>query len=288
MIIFVMDCITSICISSPAITILIFFFTFFSFFLLFFKFFLLYCSELSQVGYPVVPLFNFEAVYPLLALCMICFLVEPCSTLFLLMPQPGQDTALFLGFGVSLVMSPIVFAWLMATYCIPGWCCSDLISPGLMIKCWNWSFLSNPALKPWNLCIVVAQLGTSGQIVTEQHDCFILHHFVFIGMGTCLMGGKHQVNVQSKSLYSYRYLRFVLLTVKVNGSWGRRLLAVAGEVTRHGRAHPYSWLITIVCIGSKESEESHRSKWKLNSWACSLLLCVSTLQTRASPIPTQY
>jgi hypothetical protein len=49
---------------------------------------------------------------------------------------------------------------------------------------------------------------------------------------------------------------------KVKGSWGRRLLAVAGEVTRHGRAHPYSWLITIVCLGSKESEESHRSKWK--------------------------
>ncbi len=49
---------------------------------------------------------------------------------------------------------------------------------------------------------------------------------------------------------------------KVKGSWGRRLLAVAGEVTRHGRAHPYSWSITIVSLGSKESEESHRSKWK--------------------------
>ncbi len=49
---------------------------------------------------------------------------------------------------------------------------------------------------------------------------------------------------------------------KVKGSWGRRLLALAGEVTRHGRAHPYSWLITIVSLGSKESEESHRSEWK--------------------------
>jgi hypothetical protein len=49
---------------------------------------------------------------------------------------------------------------------------------------------------------------------------------------------------------------------KVKGSWGRRLLAVAGEVTRHGRAHPYSWLITIVILRSKESEESHRSEWK--------------------------
>ncbi len=25
---------------------------------------------------------------------------------------------------------------------------------------------------------------------------------------------------------------------------------------------PLSWLITIVSLGSKESEESHRSKWK--------------------------
>jgi hypothetical protein len=43
---------------------------------------------------------------------------------------------------------------------------------------------------------------------------------------------------------------------------GKRLLAVAGEVTRHGRAHPYSWSITIVSLRSKESEESHRSEWK--------------------------
>ncbi len=49
---------------------------------------------------------------------------------------------------------------------------------------------------------------------------------------------------------------------KVKGSWGRRLFAMAGEVTRHGRAHPYSWSITIVSLGSKESEDSHRSKWK--------------------------
>ncbi len=50
---------------------------------------------------------------------------------------------------------------------------------------------------------------------------------------------------------------------KVKGSWGRRLLAMAGEVTWHGWAHPYSRLITIVSLGSKESEESHRSKWKI-------------------------
>ncbi len=49
---------------------------------------------------------------------------------------------------------------------------------------------------------------------------------------------------------------------KVRGSWGGRLLAMAGEVTRHGRAHPYSWSITIVSLRSKKSEECHRSKWK--------------------------
>ncbi len=39
-------------------------------------------------------------------------------------------------------------------------------------------------------------------------------------------------------------------------------MAVAGEVTQHDRAHPYSWLITIVSLRSKESEECHRSEWK--------------------------
>jgi hypothetical protein len=32
-------------------------------------------------------------------------------------------------------------------------------------------------------------------------------------------------------------------------------MAMAGEVTRHGQAHPYSWSITIVSLRSKESEE---------------------------------
>jgi hypothetical protein len=42
---------------------------------------------------------------------------------------------------------------------------------------------------------------------------------------------------------------------KLIGSWGRRSMALAGEVTRHGRAHPYSWSITIVSLRSKESKE---------------------------------
>ncbi len=43
--------------------------------------------------------------------------------------------------------------------------------------------------------------------------------------------------------------------IKLIGSWGRRSMAMAGEVTRHGQAHPYSWSITIVSLRSKESEE---------------------------------
>ncbi len=134
MIIFVMDCITSICTSSPAMTFLIFS-LFSSVSSCCIVLMMCFCIALSSIGHPVVPLFNFEAVYPLLALFTYLFLVEQCSTLFLLMPQPVQYTALFLGFDVSLVMSPIVFAQLMATYSIPGCCCSDLILPGLIIKC---------------------------------------------------------------------------------------------------------------------------------------------------------
>jgi hypothetical protein len=37
-------------------------------------------------------------------------------------------------------------------------------------------------------------------------------------------------------------------------SWGTRAMAMAGEVTRHGRAHPYSWSVSLVSLRSKESE----------------------------------
>jgi hypothetical protein len=40
-------------------------------------------------------------------------------------------------------------------------------------------------------------------------------------------------------------------------------MAVAGEVTRHGRAHTYSWSVTIVSLSGLESDETnHRSEWK--------------------------
>ncbi len=61
------------------------------------------------------------------------------------------------------------------------------------------------------------------------------------------------------------------------GSWGRRSMAVAGEVTRHGQSHPYSWLITIVSLRSKESEGwTTEVSENRTPEACSLLSRVSS------------
>jgi hypothetical protein len=50
-------------------------------------------------------------------------------------------------------------------------------------------------------------------------------------------------------------------------------MAVAGEVTRHGRAHPYSWSISTVSLRSKESDGvHHRSECKPNSWGMFLIV----------------
>jgi hypothetical protein len=38
---------------------------------------------------------------------------------------------------------------------------------------------------------------------------------------------------------------------KLIGSWGTRAMAVAGEVTRHGQALPYSWSVSTVSLRSK-------------------------------------
>ncbi len=66
-------------------------------------------------------------------------------------------------------------------------------------------------------------------------------------------------------------------------------MAVAGEVTWHGRAHPYSWSITIVSLRSKESEErTTEVSGNQTPEACSLSSGVSMRQARASPIPARY
>jgi hypothetical protein len=68
-------------------------------------------------------------------------------------------------------------------------------------------------------------------------------------------------NIYSKRLQAYLHLLKTVAAIPIStqnkliGSWGRRSIAVAGEVTVHGRAHPYSWSITIVSLRSKESEE---------------------------------
>jgi hypothetical protein len=60
-------------------------------------------------------------------------------------------------------------------------------------------------------------------------------------------------------------------------------MAMAGEVTKHGQAHPYSWLVTIVSLSGLESDErNHRSEWKPNSLGIFLNTGVSTCQARAS------
>ncbi len=90
------------------------------------------------------------------------------------------------------------------------------------------------------------------------------------------------------SLYQPMIWEVLRRVSKVRGSWGRRLLAVAGEVTRHGRAHPYSWSITIVSLRSKESEECHRSEWNIE--LLSMFLTVTcqhasgTCQSHSRPV----
>ncbi len=61
-------------------------------------------------------------------------------------------------------------------------------------------------------------------------------------------------------------------------------MAVAGEVTRHGWAHPYSWSITIVSLRSKESEE-----WTTSVSETELLrhipCCYVSSRIRHVPVP---
>ena len=107
------------------------------------------------------------------------------SILFKHIPEPVHNMALSLGWRLFGVTVPIVFAGLNATYSIPGLCSLVVKLPGSTIKCLNWSFLSKPASKPWNIWMVVAQAGTRGQYVTLQHDCFWLQFSVIMVMGMC-------------------------------------------------------------------------------------------------------
>ncbi len=66
-------------------------------------------------------------------------------------------------------------------------------------------------------------------------------------------------------------------------------MAVAGEITRHGWAHLYSWLVTIVSLSGLESDEmKHRSEWKPNFWGMFLDTGVSTRQVHASHTSIRY
>ncbi len=127
------------------------------------------------------------------------------KTLFLQIPNPVQNMALSFGWRLFGVICPIVLARLIAAYSIPGFCCLVVKLPGLTIRCLNWSFGSNPASKPWNLWIVVAQAVTRGQYVTVQHDCLRLHVLVIMAMGMCWS----MIMIKLSELTCFLWLSFV-------------------------------------------------------------------------------
>jgi hypothetical protein len=67
-------------------------------------------------------------------------------------------------------------------------------------------------------------------------------------------------------------------------------MAVAGEVTQHGQAHPYSWLVTIVSLSGLERVKKQTTEVCENQApeACSSLSGVSMRQAHASPILAWY
>jgi hypothetical protein len=67
-------------------------------------------------------------------------------------------------------------------------------------------------------------------------------------------------------------------------------MAMAGVVTRHGQADPYSWSVTIlVSLRSKESEgKATEVSGNQTPEPCSSWSCVSMRQARASPISARY
>ncbi len=122
---------------------------------------------------------NFVVVFPS-SLFFVTF-----STLFEQIPDPVQNIVLSLGWRLFGVTIFIVLARLSATKRIPGFCCSEVNSPGSTIKWLNLSFLLKPASEPWNLWMVVAQAVTRVQYITVKHACFLLQVLVIITMGMC-------------------------------------------------------------------------------------------------------
>jgi hypothetical protein len=104
-------------------------------------------------------------------------------------------------------------------------------------------------------------MGNWEQVHTFAAVCkFLRHsslpHLYNIGKVPMDGGAECRLNVGAfLHFLQSKYFRNVQCIFKLIWSWGRRSMAVAGEVTRHGQAHPYSWLITIVSLRSKKSEE---------------------------------
>jgi hypothetical protein len=113
-------------------------------------------------------------------------------------------------------------------------------------------------------------------VLTEQFFCDssrTRHHPVGLGecdFGDCYDHAAHPPT--SIALCSWGIpvmgIRVLLTSMKVQliWSWGGRAMAVAREVPRHGRAHPYSWSVTIDSLSGLENDEmNHRSEWEPNS-----------------------
>ncbi len=64
-----------------------------------------------------------------------------------------------------------------------------------------------------------------------------------------------------KSEFYFLFSFSFALSIQLIWSWGRRAMAVAREVTRHGWAHPYSWLVTIVSLSGSRKWRNKPQKW---------------------------
>ncbi len=100
------------------------------------------CSRRRFTHSCLLLIFKQFVMLPLSPLFLVMF-----RTLFLQIPNPVQNMALSFGWRLFGVICPIVLARLIAAYNIPGFCWLVVKSPGLTIRCLNWSFGLNPASK---------------------------------------------------------------------------------------------------------------------------------------------
>ncbi len=69
-------------------------------------------------------------------------------------------------------------------------------------------------------------------------------------------------------------------------SWGRRAMTVARQVTQHGQAHPYSWLVTIDSLSGLEKVMKQTTEVSGNQTTGGMLLGthIITCQSHFCPV----